>query len=93
MSIIAKYGVQVLRALKKTENLDVSMVCPLHGICASDRSRYFPHNEFIPSVSIVDAGVSFCSGLFCIGLWEYGICCTAPRVLPGAKGNPSFEVN
>ncbi len=31
MSIIAKYGAQVLRTLQKTENLDVSMVCPLHG--------------------------------------------------------------
>lgn len=31
MSIIAKYGAQVLRTLQKTENLDASMVCPLHG--------------------------------------------------------------
>lgn len=31
MNVIAKYGAQVLRTLQKTENLDVSMVCPLHG--------------------------------------------------------------
>ncbi|MFC2421440.1 MAG: flavodoxin, partial [Dialister invisus] len=31
MSVIAKYGAQVLRTLQKVKSFDVSMVCPLHG--------------------------------------------------------------
>lgn len=37
-NIVSRYGMQVLAALKKIENLDISMICSLHGPVLREKS-------------------------------------------------------
>ena len=41
MGIVAKYGVQVQNVLKKASQLDISMICPLHGPVLQENLEYF----------------------------------------------------
>lgn len=41
MGIVAKYGVQVQNVLKKASQLDISMICPLHGPVLQENLKYF----------------------------------------------------
>lgn len=39
--IVGKYGVQVQNLLKKAEQLDISLICPLHGPVLSENLGYY----------------------------------------------------
>ncbi len=41
LNICGKYGVQVQNLLKKAANLDISMICPLHGPVLKDNLGYY----------------------------------------------------
>lgn len=41
MGIVAKYGVQVQNVLKKASQLDISMICPLHGPVLQENLEYY----------------------------------------------------
>lgn len=41
LNIVGKYGVQVQALLKKTENLDIQMICPLHGPILKENLDYY----------------------------------------------------
>lgn len=40
-NIVGKYGIQVQNLLKKVANLDVKMICPLHGPILKDNLEYY----------------------------------------------------
>jgi flavorubredoxin len=40
-NIVGKYGVQVQNLLKKAANLDIQMICPLHGPIWRENLQYF----------------------------------------------------
>lgn len=40
-NIVGKYGVQVQALLKKAANLDIQMICPLHGPILKDNLEYY----------------------------------------------------
>lgn len=42
-NIVGKYGVQVQAALKKLLNLDIAMICPLHGFVWRKALEYYIH--------------------------------------------------
>ena len=40
-NIVGKYGMQVQMLLKKASNLDIEMICPLHGLILRDNIKQF----------------------------------------------------
>jgi flavorubredoxin len=41
MGIVGKYGIQVQKVLKKVADLDVAIICPLHGPVLKDNLSYY----------------------------------------------------
>lgn len=41
IGIVGKYGTQVLNVLKKASNLDIEMICPLHGPVLKENLSYY----------------------------------------------------
>ncbi len=57
-NIVGKYGIQVQSVLKKAANLDIKMICPLHGpILKEDLSHYINKYDIWSSYKPEDDGV------------------------------------
>lgn len=57
-NIVGKYGVQVQSVLKKAANLDIKMICPLHGpILKENLSHYINKYDIWSSYKPEDEGV------------------------------------
>lgn len=41
INIVGKYGMQVQNVLKKAQNLDIKMICPLHGPILKENLEYY----------------------------------------------------
>ncbi len=41
IGIVGKYGAQVQTLLKKAADLDINIICPLHGPCLSENLKYY----------------------------------------------------
>ncbi|MBR4122805.1 MAG: FprA family A-type flavoprotein, partial [Clostridia bacterium] len=41
VGIVGKYGAQVQNLLKKASNLDIKIICPLHGPCLNENLSYY----------------------------------------------------
>lgn len=57
-NIVGKYGVQVQALLKKTANLDIEMICPLHGLVWRNNlekilDKYSKWSNYTPEINSV----------------------------------------
>lgn len=61
IGIVGKYGPQVQAVLKKAANLDIEMICALHGcIKKGDLSEYLEDYDIWSSYGVDDEGVLIC---------------------------------
>jgi len=61
IGIVGKYGAQVQNLLKKAANLDISIICPLHGpVLSEDLGHYLDKYNIWSSYSVEDPGVLIC---------------------------------
>ena len=84
-NIVGKYGLQVQMLLKKAANLDISMICPLHGLILKDSiglfldkytkwAAYTPEdNEVVIAYSSVYGGTENAVNVLASKLAERGI--------------------
>ena len=61
IGIVGKYGAQVQALLKKASNLDIEMICPLHGpVLNSDLGYYINLYDIWSSYRVEQEGICIC---------------------------------